>query len=275
MNSKKYINLIGILLFSLLFLLEGRQALSGYEIFLYRIYEKKTSLARDHKIHLQGELFGQIQYPSSFPSYNDLSGEDDRWVFGFHNIVFLTESTSFHAQLVTHDDGHQRTKFDWHFSLHQNLSRYIALIVGHDSDHDSDHTSYLSGRPFYTNRNYIGFSLPINGPTFLIEPFTWFFHHSNQRAYLDLSGRKLKQEYGLRLGALVGEQASLSFQLIVQSDSVFSWGQMLLADLIFRFRLTEWLEVSAGSSWWKDREMSVAGRKQSFHKLIWGAAILF
>jgi hypothetical protein len=50
---------------------------------------------------------------------------------------------------------------------------------------------------------------------------------------------------------------------------------MLLADLIFRFRLIEWLELSAGSSWWKDKETSPAGHKQSFHKLMWGAAILF
>lgn len=275
MNSKKYINSIGILLFGLIFLLEGCQTLSGYEIFLFRTYEKKISLARDHRIHLHGELFGQIQLPSSFPSYNDLSGEDDRWAFGFHNVVFLTDSTVLHAQLVTHDDGHQRTKFDWHFSLRQNLSQYIVLIIGHDSDHDSDHRSYLNGRPFYTNRNYIGFSLPINGPAFLIEPFTWFFHHSNQRAHLDLSGGKLKQEYGLRFGALLGKHASLSFQLVIQSDSTFTLGQMLLADLIFRLRLTEWLELSAGSSWWKDRETSPAGRKQSFHKLIWGGAILF
>jgi hypothetical protein len=275
MNFKKYINSIGKLLFCLLFLLEARQALSGYEIFLYRVYDKKTSLASDHKIHLQGEFFGQIQYPSSFPSYNDLSGEDDRWAFGFHNIIFLSENTVLHAQLVTHDDGRQITKFDWHFSLRQNLSQHIALIIGHDSNHDSDHSSYVHSKPFYTNRNYVGFSLPINGPAFLIEPFTWFFHHSNERAHLDFSGAKLKQEYGLRLGALIGEQASLSFQLIIQSDSVFSSGQMLLADLIFRLRLTDWLELSAGSSWWKDRETSPAGHKRSFHKLIWGAAILF
>ncbi len=259
----------------LLFLNEGRQALSAYQIFLYRVYEKKTSLASDHKIHLRGEFFGHAQFPSSFPSYNDHSGEDDRWTFGFHNIVFLTASTVLHAQLVTHDDGRQRTRFDWHFSLRQNLSQHIALIIGHDSHHDSDHTSYVNGRPYFTNRNYIGFSLPINGPSFLIEPFTWFFHHSNQSAYLDLSGSKIKQEYGLRLGGLVGDRASLSFQLIIQSDSFFSTGQMVLADLIFRLRLAEWIELSAGSSWWKDRETSVAGRKQSFHKLMWGAAILF
>lgn len=266
---------MGKVLFGLLFFLAGCQALSGYELFLYRTYDKKASLAGDHRIHLQGELFGQIQYPSSFPSYNDLSGEDDRWAFGFHNVVFLTESTVLHAQLVAHDDGRQINKFDWHFSLRQNLSQHITLIIGHDSDHDSDHISYVRGKPFYTNRNYVGVSLPIYGPSFLIEPFTWFFHHSNQRAYLDFSGSKLKQEYGLRLGALIGEQASLSFQLIIGSDSVFSSGQMLLADLIFRFRLIEWLELSAGSSWWKDKETSPAGHKQSFHKLMWGAAILF
>ncbi len=263
------------MLIGLVVLLSGCELLSGYEIFLFRLYEKKTSLAADHRIHLQGELFGQAQIPSSFPSYNDLSGEDDRWAFGFHNLIFLTESTVFHAQLVTHDDGRQRTKFDWHFSLRQNLSRHVALIIGHDSDHDSDHLSTYNGRPFYLNRNYIGFSLPISGASFLVEPFTLFFHHTNQRAHLDLSGSKLKQEYGLRLGALFGKQVSLSFQLLIQSDSVFTLGQMLLADLIFRFRLAEWLELSAGSTWWKDREVSPAGRKQSFHKLSWGAAILF
>lgn len=247
----------------------------SYEIFIYRPFPEKFALDQEKKIHVHGELFGQLQFPSNFPSYNDLSGSEDRWTFGFHNFMFLTETTVFHAQLVTHDDGGQRTKFDWHFSLRQHLGRYLTLVLGHDSDHDSDHTSYLRGRPFYTNRNYLGFSFPFSGQNFFIEPFTWVFHHTNQRVHLDLSGQKLKHEYGLRLGALLGKQAGLSFQLIFQSDTIFGPGQMLLADLIFRVRLAEWFELSSGSSWWRDLEKSPNGQKTSFHKLMWGMAILF
>lgn len=257
----------------LLFLIS--QPGQAYEIFIYRLFPEKLALDREKKIFVHGELFGQLQLPSNFPSYNDLSGEDDRWTFGFRNFVFLTQSTVLQAQLVTHDDGGQRTRFDWHFSLRQHISPYIALVLGHDSDHDSDHTSYVRGKPYYTNRNYVGFSLPFSGTNFLIEPFSWFFHHTNQRTYLDLSGEKLQHEYGLRLGTLIGEKASLSFQLIIQSDAVFGPGQMVLADLIFRVRLAEWLELASGSSWWRDRETSAAGKKQSFHKLTWGMAILF
>ncbi len=274
MSSKKYIKSTGKVLFLAIFLWTSPLSWA-YEIFIYRPFEEKLSLERDKKIRLRGEFFGQLQWPSTFPSYNDLTGNEDRWNFGFRNYVFLTETTVLHAQLITHDDGGQRTKFDWHFSLRQSLLRYITLVVGHDSDHDSDHTSYVRGKPFYTNRNYIGFSLPLSGEKFLLEPFTWFFHHTNQRTYLDLSGNKIKHEYGLRFGALLSPQASLSFQLILQSDTIFGPGQMLLADLVFRLHLAEWLELAVGSSWWRDQEVSTAGNKLSFHKLIWGIAILF
>ncbi len=274
MNFRKNIKPIGIIFFLAFPVLRPATG-HGYEIFIFRPFDKKLALDHEKKIHVHGELFGQLQFPSNFPSYNDHTGKEDRWNFGFRNFIFLTEATVFQAQLVTHDDGGQRTKFDWHFSLRQNLSRYITLVLGHDSDHDSDHTSFLNGRPFYTNRNYIGFSLPFRGQSFLIEPFSWFFHHTNQRTYLDLSGKKLKHEYGLRFGGLIGQQAKLSFQLVFQSDTIFGPGQMFIADLIFRVELTDWLELAAGSCWWKDMEESVAKNRQSFHKLIWGIAILF
>lgn len=274
MNFIKTIESIGIILI-IAFLFLCPTASHGYEIFIYRPVDKKLALDHEKKIHVHGELFGQLQFPSNFPSYNDLTGREDRWNFGFRNIIFLTETTVFQAQLVTHDDGGQRTKFDWHFSLRQSLSQYITLVLGHDSDHDSDHTSFLDGRPFYTNRNYIGLSLPFSGQSFLIEPFSWFFHHTNQRTFLDLSGKKLKHEYGLRLGSQISQQLRLSFQLVFQSDTIFGPGQMLLADLILRVQITDWLELAAGSCWWKDMEQSVAQRKLSFHKLIWGMAILF
>ncbi len=274
MNSKYYIKSIGILIFGLIALFLPPE-LPGYEIFIYRRYEQKHPLSAGKKIFVHGEFFGQLQAPSTFPSYNDLTGGEDRWTFGFRNTVFLTQTTSFNAQLITHDDGDRRTKFDWHFSLHQDISKNFTLIIGHDSDHDSEHTSYINGKPYYTNRNYIGFGLPFGGKNFLVEPFTYFFHHTNQRAYLDLSGSKLKQEYGVRVGALFGEYVGLSFQLIAQSDTLFYKGQMWLADLIFRFRLAEWFELAVSASIWKDMEISPLGKKQSFHKLVWGIAIPF
>ncbi len=71
-----------------------------------------------------------------------MSGSLDRWNFGFQNIVHFTPTTRFISQLVTHDDGDQRTKFDWHFSLRQTVFENLVFIIGHDSNHDSDHTLY-------------------------------------------------------------------------------------------------------------------------------------
>jgi hypothetical protein len=250
-------------------------ALPGYEIFIYRRYEQKKALAPGKKLSVHGEFFGQLQFPANFPSYNDLTGPEDRWNFGFQNTVFLTSTTVLDAQLVTHDSGGQRTKFDWHFSVHQDISKHFALTLGHDSDHDSDYTSYLDGKPYYTNRNYIGLSLPFSGKTYMIEPFTWFFHHTNERTFLDLSGSNLKQEYGVRVGALIGEKVTLSMQVIVKSDTLFYKGQTWLADVIIRYPLMEWLELSLGAGIWKDKDISPLGNKQSYHKLTWGIAIPF
>jgi len=274
MNSKYFIKSIGLLLFWLTAALLP-PALPGYELFLYRRFEQKYPLGPDKKVMIHGELFGQLQLPSTYPSYNDLSGAEDRWNFGFRSVIFLTRTTGLDFQVVTHDDGGHRTKFDWHFSLHQKIFEHLTLILGHDSDHDSDHTSYLNGKPYYTNRNYIGFSVPFQGKNYIIEPFAWFFHHTNQRTYLDLSGGKVEQEYGLRAGAQLGKKATASLQVIVQSDTVFNIGQTLIADLIFRFSLTEWLQLAAGTSIWADLKTSPLGMKRSYSKLIWGMAILF
>jgi hypothetical protein len=274
MNSKLLVKPLGILLLELTaFLLPP--AAPGYEIFIYRRYEQKHPFFPDKKLFVHGELFGQLQAPSTFPSYNDLTGGEDRWNFGFRNTIFLTAGTLLDAQLVTHDNGDKRTKFDWHFSLHQDILKKFVLIIGHDSDHDSDHTSYLHGRPYYTNRNYIGFAIPFGGKNFVVEPFTRFFHHTNQRSFLDLSGSKLKQEYGMRIGAILGDYVTLSAQVMAQSDTLFYKGQAWLADMIFRFRLADWFELAAGASVWKDMERSLLGNKQSYYKFIWGIAIPF
>ncbi|MEW5901844.1 MAG: hypothetical protein AB1715_10315 [Acidobacteriota bacterium] len=249
--------------------------LCGYELYLYRRLDRADNLAAQNRLRLHGELFGQFQYPCTFPSYNDLSGPVDRWNFGFHNYFVLTPTTLLHAQLVTHDRGGERTKFDWHFSLAQELGRNFLVVIGHDSDHDSDHVSHLRDRPFYTNRNYVGIGLPFVGPARHIEPFLRFFHHTNQRAYLDLSGERLRLEYGLRLGAALNDLASLSLQVIGQSSRVFHGGEMWLADLFVRFRMAEWLEASFGAGVWADRETSRRGNKKTFYKLIWGIAFPF
>ncbi len=249
--------------------------LSGYELFIFRRYDPKDNLLAQKKITMHGELFGHLLYPSSYPSYNDLSGEDDRWNFGFHDNFFITPSTAFHAQLVTHDKDGARTKFDWHFSLRQRLFDGLALDIGHDSDHDSDHTSILNGKPYYTNRNYIGVHLGWARESFLIEPFLRVFHSTNQRVFLDLSGEKLAQEYGLRIGVSLGNIGSLSLQVLGQSSVVFGTVETGLADLILRFRLDHWLEVTLGGSIWADARKSPLGSKQTFSKLVWGIAIPF
>jgi len=244
-------------------------------IFIYRPQEEKITLLETGRLDPRGEFFASLLLPANFPSFNDLSGPEDRWNFGFQNYLDLTKSTSLLAQLITHDDGHNRTKFDWHFSLRQFIGRNFLLIIGHDSNHDSDHVSFLQGKPYYLNRNYFGFGLSFSSGQVLLEPFIWFFHHTNQRAYLDFSGEKLKQEYGARLGVALTPEAILSFQAIFQSDVLLARGQSLLLDVVLRLKVARWLELSLGGGFWKDIAMSRLGNQQSFHKIIWGIAVPF
>jgi hypothetical protein len=248
---------------------------SAYEIFIYRPQKDKKPLAREFQIFVTGEFFGQLQLPCTFPSYNDLSGPEDRWTLGFRNRAYLTESTAILAQLVTHDDGSRRTKFDWHFSLRQNLWENLVIIVGHDSDHDSDHQSFFRGKPYYTNRNYIGVGLPVDEGSFYIEPFVWLFHHTNQRTHLDLSGTALRQEIGARLGAWFADTLGLHVQVVAQSNTFLALGQTYLADILTRLKMTDWIELSVGASIWKDLGLSPGGNQQKFYKFVWGIAIPF
>jgi hypothetical protein len=274
MNSKKIRTpVLGMLLVVGLLHLTGEAP--GQEVFIYRPRPEKKTLVSDGVLSVHGELFVHLQAPSSFPSFNDQSGETDRWNYGFRNFFFLTPSTTLIAQLVAHDDTNNRTKFDWHFSARQNLARNLVLVIGHDSNHDSDHASYLHGKLYYTNRNYIGAALPLEGNNFYVEPFIWFFHHSNQRTHLDLSGEKIKQELGLRSGLILTQQAILSLQIICQSDGLFYLGQAYSGDLILRIRLAPWFELSLGGSLWKDIETSPLGTKKTFGKLMWGISIPF
>jgi len=247
----------------------------GSEIFIYRRFDPKENLLEGGKAVVHGELFGQLLAPSDFPSYNDLSGKADRWNFGFHNYFPISPTTILHAQLITHDDNGKRTKFDWHFSLHQLLVHGLGLEIGHDSDHDSDYASTLLGKSYYTNRNYIGIFIPWPGEAFHIEPFLRLFHHSNERVHLDLSGGRIKQELGLRAGAAIGEKVVFSLQIVARSSQRLGRNEAWLGDLILRVRLSRWLEASVGGSVWSDVMASPQGNKQTFHKLIWGIAIPF
>jgi hypothetical protein len=248
----------------------------SYVLFIYRPYFEKKPVSQEKKITIHGEFFGHLQLPSTFPSYNDLSGQEDRWNYGFRNTVFITENTVFLAQLVTHDDNHRRTKFDWHFSLRQSLSEGIVLIIGHDSNHDSDHRSEVNQRLFYVNRNYIGLGFPSKKGDFYIEPFFWYLlKNTKQRGHLDLSGGTPSYEYGLRVAKWFKGRVGIHFQIFYQAEKFFSHGQTYIADLIIRARLLNWLELSAGGGIWKDIKTSPLGNKQKFHKLIWGIAIPF
>jgi len=260
--------------FCFLFILMGN-VLFGYEIFLYRPHKNKKPLFQENRITLHGEFFGHLQLPSNFPSYNDLTGPEDRWNYGFRNTVFLTENFSFLTQLVTHDDGSKRTKFDWHFSLRFSPFENLVLIFGHDSNHDSDYQSILDGHVFYLNRNYLGFGLPYQQGNFYFEPFTWFLYHTNQKGHIDLSGDELLQEYGIRMGAWFEETFGLSLQIMGQSAALFSLGQAFLADLILRVKIVDYLELSIGASIWKDIQESRLGNKKTFQKVYWGLAFPF
>lgn len=246
------------------------------EIFIYRPRLQNSQSSPVKTIEVHGEYFGYFLFHSHFPSYNDLKGQNDRWNYGFQNIVFLGKNTRFFAQLVAHDDGSRRTKFDWHFSLRHQLTENLVLMLGHDSNHDSDYQSQVFQKKYFLNRNYVGFGLPFIVGDIYIEPFTWLFHHTNQRAHLDYSGDKLMQEYGIRLGATwMQETLSLSFQAIAQSDSFFSAGQAYLADVIIRTKVFPFMELSAGLRVWKDMQESCWGNKNQYHTLHSGIVITF
>lgn len=251
------------------------QSLFAIEIFIYRPRKDKKPLAQEKRLSIHGELFGHLQFPSTFPSYNDLSGPEDRWNFGFQNLIFFTKNTFLLAQLVTHDDGHRRTKFDWHFSLRHLPFENLVLIMGHDSNHDSDRQSLVGGKPYYVNRNYVGFGIPFKTGIVYIEPFTWFFHNTNERGHLDLSGNKLRQEFGVRVGFWFREKYGFHLQIVSRSETLFALGQTFLSDLIIRIKLSDWIELSFGGGLWKDIVESRLGNKQNYYKLIWGIAIPF
>ncbi|MFC2170085.1 hypothetical protein ACFLRM_05945 [Acidobacteriota bacterium] len=269
MNFKRQIT-TGLVLFIFSSLLVYAQ-----EIFIYRPNLDKKPLNREKKITLHGEIFGQLLYPSNFPSYNNLSGPEDRWNYGFQNLIFLTEGTSLLAQLVTHDDGNRRTKFDWHFSIKHQLSEHLVLFFCHDSNHDSDFKSTLNGKPFFINRNYLGFSIPFKSGKLYIEPFTWFLYLTNHRAHLDLSGDKIIQESGIRVSMWLKEKISINFQLLSQSESIFSIGKAILVNLIIRVRLVDYFELSFGAGLWQDLQESPLGNQNKYYKFSYGIVFPF
>lgn len=250
--------------------------LFAYEIFIFRPHMDKTPLIPGNKLTVHGEFFGQLLSPSTFPSYNDMSGQEDRWNYGFQNIIFLTKTTSFLAQLVVHDDGDRRTKFDWHFSLRQLFFENLVLIIGHDSNHDSDYRSLSIMSNSYVNRNYAGFGFPLKRDPFYIEPFTLFFSSSTkQKTHLDQSGDDIRQEFGIRIGAWIQNLVGINFQIFSQTQELFTLGEAFIADLILRIKLLNHLELSLGASLWKDIKESPYGNQNKFYKFMWGIAIPF
>lgn len=248
---------------------------AAYDLFIFRPVEDKTSLWEDKTIRLYGEFFGYHLQPSTFPSFNDYSGKNDRWNIGFQNIIYITEKTPFKVQCLMHDDGARRTKFDWHFSLRHYLFENLVLFIGHDSNHDAEHQSLLNGKNYFTNRNYLGFGIPVQTRKYIIEPFTRFFHHTNQPVHLDLSGDTVKQEFGLRAAYLASERFGAHLQIVFQTSTFFSHGESFLGDLFVRFKLSDMLEVSIGAGIRRDTETSPAGKKEIFHKIYWGLALPF
>ena len=272
MNFK---NKATIFIILIIFYVVTADIICAQEIFIYRPYLEKNPVSKHQKITLHGEYFGSLVAPGNFPGYNDLSGSRDRWNFGFQNIIFLGERTRFAAQLLTHDNGSRRTKFDWHFSLRHLLFDNLVAIIGHDSNHDSDFESTVNNKRYFVNRNYVGFGLPFMAGKIFFEPFTWFFHHTNQKGHLDYSGEKLVQEYGLRIGVRIKNRLGIYCQIISQSEAYFSFGQAILADLIVRVPVMEYLELSVGARIWTDIQESRMIQKQRFYNIFWGIAIPF
>ncbi len=245
------------------------------EIFIHRPPEPGRSITETGRVHLRGEIFGWLCAPSNLPGFNDATGPADRWNFGFQDRVAVTPSTDLLLQLLTHDDGGRRTKFDWHFDLHQRLLPHLSLILGHDSDHDSDHASVHRGRPYYANRNYIGVGFPIEAGGLYLEPFTWFFHNTNVDSWLDMSGRHLVQEFGLRAAVRLDPAVSLHLQGYGQCDAAFGPARTWVVEGFARAALAGWLQLSAGASFWMDATVSPAGRRLNYHKITWGIVIPF
>lgn len=130
MNSRKTTQTTGrTILGSVIILLALAARSAGSEVFIYRQLDRKQAISLTGRLTPRGEFFGQIQSPSSFPSYNDLSGAVDRWTIGFQSFFLITPTTTVLAQLVAHNRGAEFTKFDWHFSLRQELARNLVLIL--------------------------------------------------------------------------------------------------------------------------------------------------
>ncbi len=275
MNFKFEKNILYPFLILLLVSLNLTTKAFAQEIFIFRPKPEKNSLSLGKKITVHGEFFGHLQSPSTFPSFNDRSGSIDRWNFGFQNTIYFTPTTRFLAQLVTHDDGNRRTKFDWHFSIRQTVFDNLVLYIGHDSNHDSDHKSQRDLGAYFLNRNYIGLGIPFETGNLYIEPFTWFLHNTNQRSYLDMSGERVKQEYGIRLGYWFENGIGLHGQIFAQTNELFASGQTYLATLFIRTRIFKSLEISIGSSIWKDIRLSQLGNKDKFYKFMWGIVVPF
>jgi hypothetical protein len=90
MNSRKLSRTIGAALCGAVALhLALASRLAGYELFIYRQFDKKEAASRTGRLTMRGEVFGQLQSPSSYPSYNDLSGPVDRWTYGFQDNFLI------------------------------------------------------------------------------------------------------------------------------------------------------------------------------------------
>jgi hypothetical protein len=246
--------------------------LSGYEVFIYRRFDPRENLFDQKRITLHGELFGQLLSPSTFPSYNDLSGEEDRWNFGFHNYLLISPSTVLHTQLLTHDMGGERTKFDWHFSVRQQLIRSLASIWGMIRPRFGPH-QHLRGRPYYSTAITSG-SMCLEAGSLLSSTLHPILPSHEPDSILTL-GRETPSELRPAGRHVPRGVVGFSFQLLPSPAVPSAGSEVWLGDLILRARLAGWLETTLGGGVWSDLIRSPLGNKQTFYKLIWGIAIPF
>jgi len=90
-----------------------------------------------------------------------------------------------------------------------------------------------------------------------------------------MSGEKVKQEFGIRLGYWFENGVGIHGQIFAQTDNLLAAAQTYRATLFIHIRIFESLEISLGSSIWKDIRESNLGHKDMFYKFMWGIVVPF
>jgi len=85
----------------------------------------------------------------------------------------------------------------------------------------------------------------------------------------------MKQEFGIKLGYWFENGVGIHSQIIAQTDNLLAAAQTYMATMFIRIRIFKPLEISLGSSIWKDIRESNLGNKDIFYKFMWGIVVPF